>query len=124
MTALPRTSGWFVPFGAAVALILPEPLGAALEEATVQLFRIGVRPARRRAGGRPGRVGGRGDRPARRVPDDVEALHAQGLAGADGYALDVRDQHEWREDGVVPGTSESRSASCRTGWPPSHATLP
>ena len=33
--------GWFVPFGAAVALILPEPLDAALEEATVQLFRIG-----------------------------------------------------------------------------------
>ena len=33
----------------------------------------------------------------------IEALHAQAIAGADGYALDVRDPHEWREDGVVPG---------------------
>ena len=33
--------GWFVPFGAPIALVLPEPLGEALEEAAVMLFRIG-----------------------------------------------------------------------------------
>ena len=41
---------------------------------------------------------------ARELPDDDDrALHAQAIAGGDGYALDVRDPHEWREDGVVPG---------------------
>ncbi len=30
-------------------------------------------------------------------------MHDQAIAGANGYALDVRDPHEWREDGVVPG---------------------
>ena len=33
--------GWFVPFGAAVVLVLPEPLGEAADEAAAQLFRIG-----------------------------------------------------------------------------------
>jgi hydroxyacylglutathione hydrolase len=33
--------GWFVPFGAAVVLILPDPFEDALVEATTQLFRIG-----------------------------------------------------------------------------------
>ena len=33
--------GWFVPFGAAVVLVLPEPVEDALVEATTHLFRIG-----------------------------------------------------------------------------------
>ena len=33
--------GWFVPFGAAVVLVLPDPVEDALVEATTQLFRIG-----------------------------------------------------------------------------------
>jgi glyoxylase-like metal-dependent hydrolase (beta-lactamase superfamily II)/rhodanese-related sulfurtransferase len=95
--------GWFVPFGAAVALVLPEPLEAALEDATVQLFRIGYD---RVTGGLSGGVvawadaGGALDA----FPTTtIEALHRQAIAGVAGYALDVRDPHEWREDGVVPG---------------------
>jgi glyoxylase-like metal-dependent hydrolase (beta-lactamase superfamily II)/rhodanese-related sulfurtransferase len=95
--------GWFVPFGAAVALILPEPLEAALEAASVQLFRIGYDGV---AGALAGGVaawaatGG----PLKAYPTTtIEALHTSALEGVDGYALDVRDPHEWREDGVVPG---------------------
>ena len=60
--------GWFVPFGAAVALVLPEPLEEALEEAAVQLFRIGYdRVVGGLAGGsRRGRLRGAG----RGLPDD------------------------------------------------------
>ena len=47
--------GWFVPFGAAVVLVLPDPVEDALVEATTQLFRIGydriVGRARRRRRG-------------------------------------------------------------------------
>ena len=95
--------GWFVPFGAAVALVLPEPLEATLEEATVQLFRIGYD---RVAGALIGGVAAwesSGDRLDSYPTTTMEALHAQAIAGADGYALDVRDPHEWHEDGVVPG---------------------
>ena len=33
----------------------------------------------------------------------IEALHGDAVAGRNAYALDVRDPHEWRDDGVVPG---------------------
>ena len=92
-----------MPFGAAVALVLPEPLEEALEEATVQLFRIGYD---RVAGALAGGVAAwqsSGDRLDSYPTTTMEALHAQAIAGADGYALDVRDPHEWHEDGVVPG---------------------
>jgi glyoxylase-like metal-dependent hydrolase (beta-lactamase superfamily II)/rhodanese-related sulfurtransferase len=98
--------GWFVPFGTAVALVLPEPIGPALEEATVQLFRIGYdRVVGALAGGVTAwaESGGRLDA----FPTTtITALHDQAIAGANGYALDVRDPHEWREDGVVPGAMQ------------------
>ena len=98
--------GWFVPFGAAVALVLPEPVEAALEAATVQLFRIGYdRVAGALAGGVEAWVGSGGTLDAFPTTT-IEALHDQAIAGADGYALDVRDPHEWREDGVVPGAMQ------------------
>lgn len=95
--------GWFVPFGAAVALLLPEPLGEALEEATTQLFRIGYdRVAGALAGGLAAWTASGG--PVESYPTTtIEALHADTVAGRDAYALDVRDPHEWREDGVIPG---------------------
>jgi hydroxyacylglutathione hydrolase len=98
--------GWFVPFGAAVAVVLPEPVEAALEEATIQLFRIGYD---RVVGALDGGVeawaesGGTLDG----FPTTtIGALHDQAIAGINGYALDVRDPHEWREDGVVPGAMQ------------------
>src|SRR4030095_8919105 len=33
--------GWFVPFGAAIVLVLPEPLHQSVEQAATELFRIG-----------------------------------------------------------------------------------
>ena len=41
MTRFASYVGWFVPFGAALVLVLPEPFEGALEEAVTQLFRIG-----------------------------------------------------------------------------------
>jgi glyoxylase-like metal-dependent hydrolase (beta-lactamase superfamily II)/rhodanese-related sulfurtransferase len=95
--------GWFVPFGAAVALVLPDPVPDALEEATIQLFRIGYdRIAGVLAGGLAAWEASGGTTESYPTTT-IGALHAQALAGASGYALDVRDPHEWREDGVVPG---------------------
>jgi rhodanese-related sulfurtransferase len=95
--------GWFVPFGAPVALLLPEPLGEALEEATTQLFRIGYdRVVGALAGGLAAWTAS-GGRVESYPTTTVGALHADVVAGRDAYALDVRDPHEWREDGVVPG---------------------
>ena len=97
--------GWFVPFGAPVALVLPEPLDEALEEATVQLFRIGYdRVAGALAGGIEAWTSADGTAPLNNYPTTtIEALHADALAGRNAYALDVRDAHEWREDGTIPG---------------------
>src|SRR5688572_5323662 len=95
--------GWFVPFGAKVALVLAEPLGEALEEAATQLFRIGYD---RLAGGLAGGVAAwaaSGERVDSYPTTTIEALHADAIAGRNAYALDVRDPHEWREDGIVPG---------------------
>jgi hydroxyacylglutathione hydrolase len=95
--------GWFVPFGAAVALVLPEPTGEALQEATVQLFRIGYdRLAGALRGGVADWASSGGD--VRTYPTTtIEALHADALAGTNAYALDVREPYEWRDEGVVPG---------------------
>ena len=92
-----------MPFGAVVALVLPEPAPDALEEATVQLFRIGYdRIAGTLAGGTDAWASSGGD--LRSYPTTtVEALHADAIAGANAYALDVREPHEWRYEGVVPG---------------------
>ncbi len=95
--------GWFVPFGSPVALVLPEPLGEALEEAAVQLFRIGYdRVAGALAGGLAAWAGS-GARVAAYPTTTIEALHRDAVEGRNAYALDVRDPLEWREDGVVPG---------------------
>ena len=95
--------GWFIPFGAAVALVLPDPVPDALEEATIQLFRIGYdRVAGVLAGGLATWEASGGATESYPTTT-IGALHEQALAGANGYALDVRDPHEWHEDGVVPG---------------------
>ena len=95
--------GWFVPFGAAVALVLPEPIEEALDDATVQLFRIGYdRIAGALAGGVAAWAAGGGS-PEAYPTTTIEALHADAMAGRNAYALDVREPYEWHEDGVVPG---------------------
>ena len=83
--------GWFVPFGAMVALVLPEPHDEALEEAAVQLFRIGYD---RVAGGLAGGLAAwaaAGARVESYSTTTIEALHGDAVAGRNAYALDVRD---------------------------------
>ncbi len=95
--------GWFVPFGAPVALVLPEPLGEALEEATVQLFRIGYDRIVGALSGGADAWAASGGTLETYPTTTIDALHVDAITGPNGYALDVRDPHEWHEDGVVPG---------------------
>lgn len=96
--------GWFVPFGAAVVLILPEPFEDALLEAVTQLFRIGYD---RIVGVLAGGVMSWADAGGTVASYPVVSAAAAGdeLAnGARPQLLDVRYPHEWRDDGVVPGS--------------------
>jgi hydroxyacylglutathione hydrolase len=95
--------GWFVPFGAPIALVLPEPMDEAIEEATVQLFRIGYDRIVGALSGGAAAWAESGDRLEAFPITTIETLHADALAGRNAYALDVRDPNEWNEDGVVPG---------------------
>jgi glyoxylase-like metal-dependent hydrolase (beta-lactamase superfamily II)/rhodanese-related sulfurtransferase len=98
--------GWLVPFAAPVVLVLPEPGAEALAEATAQLVRIGY-----------DRIVGWLDGGVERWADDggpldqyavttARALRAELADGPVGQLLDVRDPHEWRDDGRVPGALE------------------
>ena len=93
-----------MPFGAAVVLILPEPFEEALLEAVTQLFRIGYD---RIVGVLAGGVMSWADAGGTVASYPVVSAAAAGdeLAnGARPQLLDVRYPHEWRDDGVVPGS--------------------
>ncbi len=92
--------GWLVPFGAPILLILPEPAGAAVEEATTQLLRIGYEGVRGSlAGGLEAWVEER--RPIESYPtQSVRRLDPD----AETTILDVRQPIEWRDDGMIPGS--------------------
>lgn len=98
--------GWLVPFGAPIVLVLPEPTRDALEEATAQLIRIGY-----------DRIDGWLDGGVERWQADGGPIDAYPVAtgrelraeigsGIGAPLLDVRDPHEWRDDGRVPGALE------------------
>lgn len=104
--------GWMLPFDAPIALVLPAggPVGRAsadaLEEATIQLFRIGFeRVVGRLAGGMETWVAS--GRPVRSFPiTTMRAVHDEVTRGDGGstHLLDVRQPVEWRDDGVIPGS--------------------
>ena len=97
--------GWFVPFGAAVVLVLPEPVDDALVEATTQLFRIGYDRDRGCARGWVER--GRCRRHDSVLPVVSAApRHGRTREGRGPHLLDVRYPYEWRDDGKVPGSIE------------------
>ncbi len=98
--------GWLVPFGTPLVLILPEPAAEALAEATAQLVRIGY-----------DRIVGWLEAGVERWLADggplatysmvtARALRAELADDAGIGLLDVRDPHEVRDDGRVPGAVE------------------
>lgn len=95
--------GWLVPFGAPVALVLPDPLTESLEEATVQLFRIGYDRVVGALAGGVASLAVSGSSLAGYPTTTIEAVHRDAIAGRSPFVLDVRDPHEWREEGVAPG---------------------
>ncbi len=98
--------GWFVPFGAAVVLVLPEPLGEAADEAAAQLFRIGYdRLVGVLEGGVDAWAAAGGSIDAYPVTTAAAARDAV-TTGASPRLLDVRYPNEWRDDGTVPGAIE------------------
>ena len=94
-----------MPFGAPVVLVLPEPLGEALAEAIAQLVRIGYdRIAGVLEGGIEAWVAAGGALAT--YPTTTLAPPTRKRARRIGYALDVRDPREWREEGFVPAPCE------------------
>jgi hydroxyacylglutathione hydrolase len=94
--------GWFVPFDAPLVLVLPGPLDDAVREATTQLFRIGYEHV---VGVLDGglEAWAAQDRPVSTYPV-VSGTVAREASARDGsLLLDVRDPHEWRDDGTVAG---------------------
>jgi glyoxylase-like metal-dependent hydrolase (beta-lactamase superfamily II)/rhodanese-related sulfurtransferase len=96
-------TGWVVPFGEPLMLVLPEPVEESLEQSMTQLLRVGYERIEGyleggieawRADGRPVaayRVAG------------LEELCRSYRTGKVGSILDVRQQTEW-DEGHIPGS--------------------
>jgi glyoxylase-like metal-dependent hydrolase (beta-lactamase superfamily II)/rhodanese-related sulfurtransferase len=99
--------GWVLPFDAPIALVLPDPADASLEEAVSQLFRIGYE---RVVGYLFGGVDSwaASGRPTSSYPvTTLDGVFDQVARGEDPGTrlLDVRQPFEWRDDGVIPGST-------------------
>ena len=92
--------GWLVPFGGPIALVLPEPEVEALEEATTQLLRIGYERVLGYLEGGAEAWAGAG----RDLASYPVTTMAAVSAGSEPVILDVRQPHEWRDDGAIPGS--------------------
>ena len=109
--------GWFVPFGAPVALVLPEPLDEALEEATVQLFRIGYdRVAGALAGGVAAWAASGAPLDAYPTTRSRRSTRRRSPAGTRTRSTCATNTSGART-APCPGPSASRSATCPIGWP-------
>jgi hydroxyacylglutathione hydrolase len=97
--------GWLVPFAAPILLVLPEPPGDALVEATTQLLRIGYERVPGWLEGGVARWADSGRALSSYATTTMRALHHDRAAGTDdSVLLDVRQPIEWASDGVVPGS--------------------
>jgi len=96
--------GWLVPFGADLVLVVPEPAGDSIREATTQLLRIGYeRVLGHLADGLPAwQSSGREVRgyPLATVEELCEAIRS----GANPFVVDVRQRPEW-EAGHLEGST-------------------
>jgi hydroxyacylglutathione hydrolase len=95
--------GWTIPFNSPLILILPEPPGAAAEQAVTQLIRIGYDSLEGSLAGGMNIWQAEG-RPVRSYPTaTVDDLCHAYLEGRPLQVLDVRQPSEFRE-GHVPGS--------------------
>jgi glyoxylase-like metal-dependent hydrolase (beta-lactamase superfamily II)/rhodanese-related sulfurtransferase len=92
--------GWVVPFAGPVVLVLPEPADQALEEATTQLLRIGYERVLGWLEGGVDAWRAAGRDLASYPVTTMDAVNA----GMEPLILDVRQPHEWRDDGAIPGS--------------------
>jgi glyoxylase-like metal-dependent hydrolase (beta-lactamase superfamily II)/rhodanese-related sulfurtransferase len=98
--------GWFVPFGAAVVLVLPDPFEDAAVEAATQLFRIGYeRIVGALRGGVAAWAAAGGTMSSYPVTSAL-ATAREMARGEAPHLLDVRYPQEWRDDGTVTGAIE------------------
>ncbi len=98
--------GWFVPFGAPVVLVLPEPIDDSVTEAATHLFRIGYdRIVGVLEGGLDAWVDGGGSLGAYPVTT-AAATRDEVASGGQPHLLDVRYPNEWRDEGRVPEAIE------------------
>jgi hydroxyacylglutathione hydrolase len=98
--------GWFVPFGAPIVLILPEPLSESVAQAATDLFRIGYdRIIGVLEGGLDAWIDGGGTLGSYPVTT-AGATRDEIAGGAQPRLLDVRYPYEWRDDGSVPDAIE------------------
>lgn len=95
--------GWLVPRGEPIALVLPDPLAESVEEAMLQLLRIGYEAIEGvLAGGIDAwQEAGRSVR-SYPVASMKELYQALVEAGRRPAVLDVRQPMEWRDDGELP----------------------
>jgi hydroxyacylglutathione hydrolase len=98
--------GWLVPLGEPIALVLPDPLAESIEEAMLQLLRIGYEKIE---GVLAGGIDAWQDagRAVRSYPTaSMKELHGVRVeAGREVAILDVRQPMEWRDDGELPGSA-------------------
>lgn len=98
--------GWFVPYGAPIVLVLPEPLADSAETAATDLFRIGYdHIIGALDGGLEAWVDGGGTLGTYPVTTGA-ATRYEVAGGARPRLLDVRYPYEWRDDGSVPDAIE------------------
>jgi hydroxyacylglutathione hydrolase len=95
--------GWLVPLGEPIALILPDPLAESVEEAMLQLLRIGYEAIDGVLAGGIEAWESAG-RPMRSYPvASMKELYEERVeAGRPIAVLDVRQPMEWRDDGELP----------------------
>ena len=98
--------GWFVPFGASVVLLLPEPTDDSALEAAAQLFRIGYE---RIVGVLDGGIAAwaeSGGSLGSYAVTTAQSARNEVASGARPLLLDVRYPNEWRDEGSVPDAIE------------------
>ena len=98
--------GWFVPFGAPVVLVLPDPFEDAVIEAATQLFRIGYERIVGVLGGGMTAWADEGGSLASYPVTTASTVAEEVARGMPPYMLDVRYPHEWRDEGAVPDAIE------------------